>query len=184
MIIFKLILFFRYSKREDATNDLNTTIETGDLEGIEKYNKGLSRVFSQVTKQHNEDCKCHLRLMGVPTIEAPCEVEARCATLCKSNKVFAVASEDMDTLTFGAPRFLHHLMDPSSKKISMMEFKVSKVLEELRLTMDQFIDLYILTGCDYCDSIKDIECYPGILEILLSCPEFRAMYVTREIREA
>ncbi|KAG6493810.1 hypothetical protein ZIOFF_048813 [Zingiber officinale] len=28
-----------YLKREDATNDLNTAIETGDLEGIEKYSK-------------------------------------------------------------------------------------------------------------------------------------------------
>ncbi|KAG6518375.1 hypothetical protein ZIOFF_021850 [Zingiber officinale] len=150
MIIFKLILFFRYLKRKDATNDLNTTIETGDLEGIEKYNKRTVKV----TKQHNEDCKRLLRLMGVPTIEAPCEAEAQCAALCKSDKVFVVASENMDTLTFGVPRFLRHLMDPSSKKISVMESDVSKVLEELRLTMDQFIDLCILFGCDYCYSIK------------------------------
>ncbi|KAG6474200.1 hypothetical protein ZIOFF_068124 [Zingiber officinale] len=107
--------------------------KTGDLEGIEKYSKRTVKV----TKQHNEDCKRLLRLMGVPTIE-----------------VFAVASENMDTLTFGVPRFLHHLMDPSSKKIFVMEFDVSKVLEELRLTMDQFIDLCILSGCDYCDNIK------------------------------
>ncbi|XP_042455359.1 flap endonuclease 1-A-like [Zingiber officinale] len=140
----------RYLKRKDATNDLNTTIETGDLEGIEKYSKRTVKV----TKQHNEDCKRLLRLMGVPTIEAPCEAEAQCATLFKSDKVFAVASENMDTLTFGVPRVLHHLMDPSSKKISVMEFDVSKVLEELRLTMDQFIDLCILSGCDYCDNIK------------------------------
>ncbi|KAG6499291.1 hypothetical protein ZIOFF_039048 [Zingiber officinale] len=101
---------------------------TGDLEGIEKYSKR--------------------------TVKAPCEAEAQSAALCKSDKVFAVASENMDTLTFGEPRFLHHLMDPSSKKISVMEFDVSKVLEELRLTMDQFIDLCILSGCDYCDNIK------------------------------
>ncbi|KAG6499298.1 hypothetical protein ZIOFF_039055 [Zingiber officinale] len=123
---------------------------TGDLEGIEKYSKRTVKV----TKQHNEDCKRLLRLMGVPTIKAPCEAEAQSAALCKSDKVFAVASENMDTLTFGVPRFLHHLMDPSSKKISVMEFDVSKVLEELRLTMDQFIDLCILSGCDYCDNIK------------------------------
>jgi len=48
------------------------------------------------------------------------------------------------------------LMDPSSKKIPVMEFDIAKVLEELELTMDQFIDLCILCGCDYCDSIKGI----------------------------
>uniref|UniRef100_A0A453ME36 XPG-I domain-containing protein n=1 Tax=Aegilops tauschii subsp. strangulata TaxID=200361 RepID=A0A453ME36_AEGTS len=30
------------------------------------------------------------------------------------------------------------------------------VLEELGLTMDQFIDLCILSGCDYCENIKGI----------------------------
>lgn len=32
-----------------------------------------------------------------------------------------------------------------------------QVLEELDLTMDQFIDLCILSGCDYCDSIRGIN---------------------------
>ncbi|KAG6510924.1 hypothetical protein ZIOFF_028971 [Zingiber officinale] len=36
----------------------------------------------------------------------------------------------MDTLTFGAPRFFRHLMDPSSKKIYVMKFEVSKVCME------------------------------------------------------
>lgn len=142
----------RYSKRADATEDLNDARETGNKEDIEKFSKRTVKV----TKQHNEDCKKLLRLMGVPVIEAPSEAEAQCAALCKSSKVYAVASEDMDSLTFGAPRFLRHLMDPSSKKIPVMEFEVSTVLEELNLTMDQFIDLCILSGCDYCDSIRGI----------------------------
>ncbi|KAI3445498.1 hypothetical protein Pfo_002163 [Paulownia fortunei] len=142
----------RFSKRADATEDLNDALETGNKEDIEKFSKRTVKV----TKQHNEDCKKLLRLMGVPVIEAPSEAEAQCAALCKTGKVYAVASEDMDSLTFGAPRFLRHLMDPSSKKIPVMEFEVSKVLEELNLTMDQFIDLCILSGCDYCDSIRGI----------------------------
>ncbi|KAG8369006.1 hypothetical protein BUALT_Bualt15G0105300 [Buddleja alternifolia] len=142
----------RYSKRADATDDLSDALETGNKEDIEKFSKRTVKV----TKQHNEDCKKLLRLMGVPVIEAPSEAEAQCAALCKADKVYGVASEDMDSLTFGAPRFLRHLMDPSSKKIPVMEFEVSKVLEELSLTMDQFIDLCILSGCDYCDSIRGI----------------------------
>ncbi|KAK4476775.1 hypothetical protein RD792_015935 [Penstemon davidsonii] len=142
----------RYSKRADATEDLNDALKTGNKEDIEKFSKRTVKV----TKQHNDDCKKLLRLMGVPVVEAPSEAEAQCAALCKADKVYAVASEDMDSLTFGASRFLRHLMDPSSKKIPVMEFDVSKVLEELNLTMDQFIDLCILSGCDYCDSIRGI----------------------------
>ncbi|KAL0308009.1 UNVERIFIED_CONTAM: Flap endonuclease 1 [Sesamum angustifolium] len=140
----------RFSRRADATKDLNEALKNGNKEDIEKFSKRTVKV----TEQHNEDCKKLLRLMGVPVIEAPCEAEAQCAALCRADKVFAVASEDMDSLTFGAPRCLRHLMGPSSKKIPVLEFEVSKVLEELNLNMDQFIDLCILAGCDYCDSIR------------------------------
>ncbi|KAF3947676.1 hypothetical protein CMV_026219 [Castanea mollissima] len=142
----------RYSKRADATEDLEEAKEAGDKEAIEKFSKRTVKV----TKQHNDDCKRLLRLMGVPVIEAPSEAEAQCAALCKSGQVYGVASEDMDSLTFGAPRFLRHLMDPSSRKVPVMEFEIAKILEELNLTMDQFIDLCILSGCDYCDSIRGI----------------------------
>ncbi|KAJ9186073.1 hypothetical protein P3X46_005617 [Hevea brasiliensis] len=152
MMIVIQYLQYSYSRRADATEDLAQAVETGNKEDIEKFSKRTVKV----TKQHNEDCKRLLKLMGVPVIEAPSEAEAECAALCKSGKVYAVASEDMDSLTFGAPRFLRHLMDPSSKKIPVMEFEVSKILEELNLTMDQFIDLCILSGCDYCDSIRGI----------------------------
>lgn len=142
----------RYSKRADATDDLAEAVEAGNKEDIEKFSKRTVKV----TKQHNDDCKRLLKLMGVPVVEAPSEAEAQCAALCKLGQVYAVASEDMDSLTFGAPRFLRHLMDPSSRKIPVMEFEVAKILEELNLTMDQFIDLCILSGCDYCDSIRGI----------------------------
>ncbi|KAL4387045.1 hypothetical protein GQ457_09G024900 [Hibiscus cannabinus] len=168
----------RYSKRVDATADLQEAMESGNQEDIEKFSKRTVKV----TRQHNEDCKQLLRLMGVPVVDAPSEAEAQCAALCKSGKasvqlitisclsrglsvlkscllfyqVYAVASEDMDSLTFGTPKFLRHLMDSSSRKVPIMEFDVAKVLEELNLTMDQFIDLCILSGCDYCDSIRGI----------------------------
>ncbi|KAI9157505.1 hypothetical protein LWI28_023610 [Acer negundo] len=142
----------RYSKRVDATEDLAEAVEAGNKEDIEKFSKRTVKV----TKQHNDDCKRLLRLMGVPVVEAPSEAEAQCAALCKSGKVYAVASEDMDSLTFGASKFLRHLMDPSSRKIPVMEFEVAKILEELNLSMDQFIDLCILSGCDYCESIRGI----------------------------
>ncbi|KAE8665607.1 Flap endonuclease 1 [Hibiscus syriacus] len=144
----------RNSKRLDATEDLQEARESGNQEDIEKFSKRTVKV----TRQHNEDCKQLLRLMGVPVIDAPSEAEAQCAALCNSGKasVYAVASEDMDSLTFGTPKFLRHLMDPSSRKVPVMEFDVAKVLEGLNLTMDQFIDLCILSGCDYCDNIRGI----------------------------
>lgn len=43
--------------------------------------------------------------MGVPVIDAPTEAEAQCAVMAKAGLVYGVATEDMDCLTFGAPRW-------------------------------------------------------------------------------
>lgn len=110
----------------------------------------------RVTREHNEDCKRLLRLMGVPVVEAPGEAEAQCAQLCKDNAVYAISTEDMDSLTFGTPRLLRHLMAPASQKTAVVEFEYEKVLEELKLTREQFVDLCILCGCDYTDKIGGI----------------------------
>ncbi|KAK3441386.1 hypothetical protein EUGRSUZ_B01346 [Eucalyptus grandis] len=135
-----------FSKREDAFEELASQ----NKEDIKKFSKRTVKV----TQQHNEGCKKLLRLMGVPVVEAPSGAEAQCAALCKAGKVYAFASEDVDSLTFGAPIFLRHSMDPSSRKVQVMEFEISKILEEMNLDMDQFIDLCILSGCDYCESIR------------------------------
>ncbi|EMS54609.1 Flap endonuclease 1-B [Triticum urartu] len=142
----------RSLKRDDASKDLHSAIEVGDEDSVEKFSKRTVKI----TKEHNDGCKRLLRLMGVPIVEAPGEAEAQCASLCKNHKAHAVASEDMDTLTFGAPRFLRHVTDLSFKKSPVTEFELPKVLEELGLTMGQFIDLCILSGCDYCENIKGI----------------------------
>lgn len=60
--------------------------------------------------------------MGVPVIDAPSEAEAQCAVMAKSGLVYGVATEDMDCLTFGAPRLVRHLMAPSSNNTAILEF--------------------------------------------------------------
>ncbi|XP_057815649.1 flap endonuclease 1-B isoform X2 [Cryptomeria japonica] len=110
----------------------------------------------QVTKKQNEDCKLLLTLMGIPVLQAPSEAEAECASLCKVGKVDAAASDDTDLLAFGTPRFLRHLTDSPSRKNPVIEFELSKVLDELNLSMDQFVDMCILCGCSYCETIGGI----------------------------
>jgi flap endonuclease-1 len=63
----------------------------------------------RVSKEMTEDAKTLLRLMGVPVIEAPTEAEAQCAALARAGVVHAAVSEDMDTLTFGAPVMLRNV---------------------------------------------------------------------------
>ncbi|KAJ3018868.1 Elongation of fatty acids protein 2 [Thoreauomyces humboldtii] len=142
----------RLEKREEAQAQVEAATEAGDAENIEKF----SRRTVRVTKEHNEECRKLLKLMGIPYVEAPCEAESQCAALARAGKVYAAGSEDMDTLTFGTPILLRHLTFSEARKMPIGEIHLDKALEGLGMTMDQFTDLCILLGCDYCDSIKGI----------------------------
>ncbi|KAG8181765.1 hypothetical protein JTE90_018072 [Oedothorax gibbosus] len=142
----------RKERREEAQKNLEKAEEEGVAEDVNKF----SRRLVKVTKQHNDDCKELLKLMGVPYVEAPCEAEAQCASLVKAGKVYATATEDMDSLTFGSNILLRHMTFSEARKMPIKEFHLNRVLEELGLNHEEFIDLCILLGCDYCESIKGI----------------------------
>ncbi|CAG8556781.1 11377_t:CDS:10 [Paraglomus brasilianum] len=158
----------RLERRKEANKNLEEAHETGAVADIDKY----SRRTVKVTPEHNAECKKLLKLMGIPYIDAPCEAEAQCAALARAGKVYAAASEDMDTLTFNAPMLLRHLTFTESRKMPIDEIHLDKALEGLELNIDEVSDdafkkvfngivfacgdLCILLGCDYCDSIKGI----------------------------
>ncbi|RWS07484.1 flap endonuclease 1-like protein [Dinothrombium tinctorium] len=144
----------RKERRDEASKKLE---EAETAEDIGKFSKRLVRV----TRQHNEDCKKLLTLMGLPIICAPSEAEAQCAQLCKEGLVYAVATEDMDGLTFGAPKLIRNLSAGGSAE-NCKEYTLSKVLQGLELDQSQFIDLCILMGCDYCNSIKGVGGKKGL----------------------
>ncbi|XP_066998562.2 flap endonuclease 1 isoform X2 [Anabrus simplex] len=142
----------RAERREEAQKALEKAEETGDTELMDKFNRRLVKV----NKTHVEECKELLKLMGIPYIEAPGEAEAQCAAMVKAGKVYATATEDMDALTFGTMVLLRHMTFSEARKMPIQEYHLSKVLEGLELTKEEFIDLCILLGCDYCESIKGI----------------------------
>ncbi|CAG9124525.1 unnamed protein product [Plutella xylostella] len=142
----------RAERREEAEKELQKATEAGDQASIDKFNRRLVKV----TRQHGEEARELLRLMGVPTVEAPCEAEAQCAELVKAGKVFAVATEDMDALTFGSTVLLRHLTFSEARKMPVQEFHLDQVLDGLGLKQEEFIDLCILLGCDYCGSIRGV----------------------------
>lgn len=142
----------RHERREEAQKSLEQAEAAEEPENVEKFQKRLVKV----TPQHNDECKRLLQLMGIPYIEAPCEAEAQCAALVKAGKVYAVGTEDMDALTFGSSVLLRHLTFSEARKMPIKEFYLDRVLRDLEMTQEQFIDLCILLGCDYCDSLRGI----------------------------
>ncbi|XP_017508085.3 flap endonuclease 1 [Manis javanica] len=142
----------RSERRAEAEKQLQQAQAAGAEEEVEKFTKRLVKV----TKQHNDECKHLLNLMGIPYLDAPSEAEASCAALVKAGKVYAAATEDMDCLTFGSPVLMRHLTASEAKKLPIQEFHLSRILQELGLNQEQFVDLCILLGSDYCESIRGI----------------------------
>lgn len=157
----------RFARRDEAMKAIEEAKETGTVEEVDRF----SRRTVKVTREHNEDCKKLLKLMGIPYVNAPCEAEAQCAALCEAGKVYAAASEDMDTLTFRSPVLLRHLTFSEQRKIPISEVVYDRVLEGLELTHKEVgLVSYYLYG-----SVKYIYLYLfakhvfGSLWIYVSC---------------
>lgn len=142
----------RKEAREKAKAELEEAAKNDDKERAMKMERRLVRVG----KEHNDDAKKLLRLMGIPVVEAPCEAEATAARLCAAGLVWAVGTEDMDALTFGTTRLLRGLHHPKSRKQPVKEFNLPRALAQMDITMDQFIDICILCGCDYTSTIRGV----------------------------
>tara|TARA_B100000683_G_C12106480_1_gene397466 strand:- start:2 stop:565 length:564 start_codon:yes stop_codon:yes gene_type:complete len=96
-------------------------------------------------------------LMGVSYIHADGEAEAYASELCRLGFVDAVMTEDMDTLSYGCPQLLRTCIDKSIKRPDIVTvFNFEKILEDFKMNHDEFIDMCILCGCDYCPTIPKV----------------------------
>jgi flap endonuclease-1 len=109
--------------------------------------KYSARAF-RLTDQMIEDSKTLVSLLGHNFSVSPSEAEAQCAYLAKEGVVDVVLSQDSDCLVFGAPFVMR------GKEFEMID--LWKALNELQLSMDQFVDLAVLLGSDYGKGIKGI----------------------------
>jgi len=121
---------------------------------------------SRLTREMVAEARELLRLMGVPTVQAPSEGEAQAAHMAAtSDRIWAAASKDYDALLFGAPRLVRFLT------IAGKEFLPSQgtfrpivpetiVLEQLldgwQIDREALVDLAILVGTDFNEGIKGI----------------------------
>ncbi len=124
-----------------------------DEEEMGKY----SRQMGYANTQMFEESKELLQALGLPIVQAPSEAEAQCAYMAKKNVVWAAASQDYDSLLFGAPRLVINLTLSQKRKVAGGKFvyispyliELKDVLQKLELNQDELIVLGILVGTDY-----------------------------------
>jgi flap endonuclease-1 len=156
------------SEKAKELSDKATTKEEKD-----KYEKGSIRL----TREMVDDVKKLLTLLGVSYIHPVIgEGEAYASELCKIGYVDYVLTEDMDTMAYGCPKLIRNCVDRTVKRKDIVSiFDYRKIIDDIGLTEDQFLDFCILSGCDYCSpppklgsisALKLIRKYPNIEEII------------------
>jgi flap endonuclease-1 len=138
-------LQYRSQIKKKAEENLKNDILLTD----EEKKKMLKRSL-KITEEQIKECKEILNIIGIPYIESPTEADPQCAYLVKEGIADSVISDDMDLLAFGTSK----LIRGKSNKLEIYDLNI--ILKELKLTYDEFVELCILFGCDYCNTIKKI----------------------------
>uniref|UniRef100_A0A6C0CQY7 XPG N-terminal domain-containing protein n=1 Tax=viral metagenome TaxID=1070528 RepID=A0A6C0CQY7_9ZZZZ len=110
----------------------------------------LERQCFIATKQHKSSLMKLLDLLGIPYLVSKNEAEMLCALLQKQNMVDFTLSEDTDTYAFGCTHVLR--MFRNSEKY-LVETNFTDFLRSLQLTNDEFLNVCVLSGCDYIDHV-------------------------------
>jgi flap endonuclease-1 len=136
-------------------------VARGDLE--DAYAKAT--MTSRLSREMVAEARELLRLLGLPTIQAPSEGEAQAAHMVRQGRVWAAGSKDYDTLLFGAPRLLRFLTISGKEFLpSQGTFRplVPEILDldaqlgRWHITREGLIDLALLVGTDFNDGIHGI----------------------------
>lgn len=124
-----------------------------DILAMRRYSSQLARLNDEMIEESKE----LLQAMGIAVIQAPSEGESEAAYLCRLKKeIYAVASQDYDSLLFGANRLIQNLTLARKRKtisgwseVKPEVIELEKVLNLLEIDLDQLICIGILVGTDY-----------------------------------
>lgn len=144
----------RRAVKKDAAVRYERAVEAGDMEAAKKY----AQQTTTMTDGMVDDAKRLLGLLGIPCVDAPSEGEATAAHLTKTGEAYASASQDFDSVLFGAVRLVRNFATSGRRKLPNRNAYVdvepeviesARTLETLGLDRGQLVDVGILIGTDF-----------------------------------
>ena len=152
----------RREVKEKAIVHYERALRKGKMQEARTYAQATSRLKDLMV----DDAKRLLNALGVSWVQAPSEGEAQAAFIAARGDVWGVASQDHDSLLFGAPRMVKNLAITGRRKLPRRDayvevepkiVELAKVLNGLSLTREQLVDVGILIGTDFNpDGVKGI----------------------------
>jgi flap endonuclease-1 len=142
-------------------DDMELLEQISELKGVlqKQKTKLKSKQDScfRVTQKHIESVKKLLDIMGIPYVQGVDESDPLLSQLCKEGLVDVVMSDDMDYLALQTPLLLKRNTNKDEYGLTAFDqYTYSEVKQSLNVNDAEFIDLCILCGCDYVDSLSRI----------------------------
>jgi flap endonuclease-1 len=150
----RAVLEKRREVRQKAKKSYDKAVASGDAVQARRYGQQAVVATSDIIGE----AKNLLTLMGLPWVQAPGEGEAQTAYMAAKGDVYAAASQDFDSLLYGAPRHVRNLSITGRRKLPRKNvyikvepemFELEKVKSKLGMNQSQLIDLGMLIGTDY-----------------------------------
>jgi len=144
----------RQETRKKAEKRYEKAVKEGDAEKARRYGQQAVLATTDIV----EDSKTLLTHMGVPWVQAPGEGEAQTAYMAAKGDVWGAASQDFDSLLYGAPRHIRNLSITGRRKLPRKNvyikiepelLELDKIMRDLEVSRVQLIDIGILVGTDY-----------------------------------
>lgn len=144
----------RKQAKKEATIKYENAVSQGKYEDARKYAQQTSVLKDEMV----DDSKKLLGLFGIPFVQAPSEGEATAAHLTVTGQAYASASQDFDSLLFGAKKLVRNFTNSGRRKLpnrnTTIEIEpelidLEKTLYELGLTREQLVDVGIMIGTDF-----------------------------------
>jgi flap endonuclease-1 len=124
--------------------------------------------MTQDIKQSSRELLTHL---GLPIVNAPSDGEAQAAYMCGKGDVWASASQDFDSILFGAVTLIRNMTTTGRRKVpgrdQYRDVKIELIdcndfLSGLEINREQLVDVCILMGTDFNEGISGIGPKKGL----------------------
>jgi flap endonuclease-1 len=144
----------RVKVKQEAQVRYEKALKEGKMKEAFVYAQATSRLKDYMA----EDSKKLLNLMGIPWIQAPSEGEAQAAHMTKRGDADYCASQDYDSLLFGAPKLVRNVTISGRRRLPSKNVTIEvvpeiveleRVLKECNITYEQLVDVGILIGTDF-----------------------------------
>lgn len=149
----------RREQRKENEKKMEEAIDSNNDVDVQKYAKGTSKVNAEMI----DETKKLLQLLGVPVVESIEDGESQASYIIQKGDAWGIGSQDYDAFLYGADRIIRNLTISKTHKVAGKEvtvniewYKLETVLNNLKITRQQLVDMAILVGVDFYEGIRGI----------------------------